>query len=97
LGFEGDGPADDDVLADSSDEVRPLLLQLIDALAEPLRLRRLEDVLGEAKELLVLRDRLRLAPDRDHGADISGDRHQDDPLLRRRPGALSGLSDAALS
>ena len=56
-----------------------------------------EHALGERLELVVLRDRLRLAADADDRADAGLDDRADEALGRRAVGALAGLRHALLA
>jgi len=96
--FEAGGPGDRDVLTELPGELRPLLLELQDG-ADSLGLDEVECLLAERLELLVLRDRLRLAPDRDDRAAgaVVGNAVADEPLGRRAVCALRGVGHALLA
>jgi hypothetical protein len=79
--------ADLDVLADAPDQLQPLLLERRDRVG-PVGLDRLQDSLGEAQELVVLRDRLGLAADRDDRAGVAGDSGETSPSVVSRPAFL---------
>src|SRR5215211_2368554 len=94
--LEPAGAAHDDVLADLSHELLALVLQLVDGVGT-LLLDGVQGLLSKGEELLVLRDRLRLAPDGDERAHSLAHPRKDDPLGRLTAGALPRLRHPPLA
>src|SRR5262245_9260672 len=88
--------ADEDVLADLADQLLALLLERLDGIG-PVLLDGFQDLLGERAELVVLRDRLGLGPDRDDRALRAFQPGEDDAFGRLVAGTLPGGCHPALA
>src|SRR4051794_4537881 len=86
-GFEPRRRQDCDVLAELADQPLTLLVEVVDG-ADAVRVDRVEHLLREVLELRVLRDRLRLAADRDHRRVALRDAVADEALARLTTFAL---------
>ena len=94
--LEPRGAADEDVLADLADQLLALVLERFDGV-RPVLLDRVEHLLGERAELVVLRDGLGLGADRDDRALRVVEAREDDALGRLVAGALAGRGHAPLA